>query len=192
MTPMLIGLAGPIGAGKSSVAAHLHLEHGWHPALAFADPIKDGLCAMFSISREQLEQMKRPNADLAPGVPTRQALQTLGTEWGRSLSNDLWVEAMRRRINKLLLWQTIPGIVIDDVRFENEASFIRAHGGIVIHMRNGEPKFPRCAHISEQPLAIHDDDFVLANDGTTNDLFRKVDRLLARLSGFAPARRAGA
>lgn len=187
MTPILIGLAGPMGVGKSSVAAHLHLERGWHPPVAFADPLKDGICAMFGITREQLEQIKRAEQELVPGVPLRRALQTLGTEWGRSLSGDIWVEAMRKRINRLVLWQELPGIVIDDVRFENEAAFIRAHGGIVIHVRNGDPTFPRNSHVSEKPLAIADNDLVIDNIGTTNDLYRQVDKLMARISGFAMA-----
>lgn len=193
MTPMLIGLAGPMGAGKSSIAAHLHLEHGWHPPVAFADPLKDGICSMFGITREQLEQIKRAEGDLVSGVPMRRALQTLGTEWGRSLSGDIWVEAMRKRINRLMLWQELPGIVIDDVRFENEAAFIRSHHGIVIHVRNGEARFPRNSHVSEKPLEVQDNDLTIDNIGTTNDLFRKVDNLMARISGFAqayPARRA--
>lgn len=187
MTPILIGLAGPMGVGKSSVAAHLHLERGWHPPVAFADPLKDGICAMFGITREQLEQIKRAELELVPGVPLRRALQTLGTEWGRSLSGDIWVEAMRKRINRLVLWQELPGIVIDDVRFENEAAFIRAHGGIVIHVRNGDPAFPRNSHVSEKPLAIADNDLVIDNIGTTNELYRQVDKLMARISGCAMA-----
>lgn len=193
MTPILIGLAGPIGSGKSSVATHLHLEHGWHAPVAFADPMKDGICAMFGMTRPQLEEIKRAEKDLVSGVPMRRALQTLGTEWGRSLHADLWVEAMRKRINQLMLWEEIPGIAIDDVRFENEATFIRAHGGILIHVRNGDPRFPRNSHVSEKPLAIADNDLVIENTGTTNDLFRRVDKLMARISGFAmayPAREA--
>lgn len=186
MTPMLVGLAGPIGSGKSSVATHLHLEHGWHAPVAFADPLKDGICAMFGITREQLEQIKRAELELVPGVPLRRALQTLGTEWGRSLSGDIWVEAMRKRINRLVLWQELPGIVIDDVRFENEAAFIRANHGIVIHVYNDAPRLAD-GHISEHSLNIADNDLTLANVGTTNDLFRSVDKLMARVSGFSQA-----
>lgn len=187
MTPMLIGLAGPIGVGKSSVAAHLLMEHGWHPPIAFADPLKDGLCTMFGMTRAQLEQVKRADGELVAGVPVRKAMQTLGTEWGRSLHGDIWVEAMRKRVNQLMLWQELPGIVIDDVRFENEASFIRANHGIVIHVTNDAPRFPRAAHVSEQPLHVCDYDLTLCNVGTTNDLFRAVDKLMARISGFSQA-----
>ena len=58
---------------------------------------------------------------------------------------------------------------------------------------NGDPRFPRNSHVSEKPLAIADNDLVIENTGTTNDLFRRVDNLMARISGFAmayPAREA--
>jgi len=186
MTPMLIGLAGPMGVGKSSVAAHLHLERGWHTPIAFADPLKDGLCSMFGMTRAQLEQVKRMDGELVNGVSIRKAMQTLGTEWGRALHGDIWVEAMRKRVNQLMLWQELPGIVIDDVRFENEAAFIRANHGIVIHVHNDAPRLAD-GHVSERSLNIADNDLTLANVGTTNDLFRSVDKLMARVSGFSQA-----
>lgn len=186
-TPLLIGLAGPMGAGKSSIASHLHLEHGWHSPIAFADPLKNGICAMFGMTREQLENWKRSELEMVPGVTVRRALQTLGTEWGRSLHPDLWVLAMKQQINKLVLWSELPGIVIDDVRFENEAQFIREHGGIVIHVRSGDLKAPRNVHASEQPLRVADNDLTINNNGTVNELHRQVDNLMARISGFSRA-----
>jgi len=177
MTPLLIGLAGSMGVGKSTISSHLCLEHGWQ-SLAFADPLKNGLCAMFDLTREQLEQMKRAGHEIAPGVTARKAMQTLGTEWGRELNQDIWVLALRKQINKLTLWSDLPGIVIDDVRMENEAALIREYGGVVIHVRNGDATAAGDAHLSEQRLHIADNDLTIDNTGSLPALYTMVDHKL--------------
>lgn len=177
MTPLLVGLAGSMGTGKSTISSHLRLEHGWQ-SLAFADPLKNGLCAMFDITREQLEQQKRAGHEIVPGVTARKAMQTLGTEWGRELNQDIWVLALRKQINKLTLWSDLPGIVVDDVRMENEAALIREYGGVVIHVRNGDANAAGDAHLSEQCLHIADNDLTIDNSGSLSDLYAIVERKL--------------
>lgn len=84
----------------------------------------------------------------------RFALQTLGTEWGRKCYPQVWVEYALRVAKNLLsngslrynqktgLYETdkddgreTRGIVISDVRFQNEVSGIQKGGGKVIRIR---------------------------------------------------------
>jgi hypothetical protein len=57
----------------------------------------------------------------------RYALQTLGTEWGRSCYENVWADFTVRRAIELVN----PLVVITDCRFVNEARAVRVAGGEV-------------------------------------------------------------
>jgi hypothetical protein len=101
-------------------------------------------------------------------VTPRLALQTLGTEWGRTLSKDVWVRLALREIEESdrTLW------VIPDVRFKNEMGAIREmEGGHVLRLTRGEQQY---AHASEAEMAeIPDDffDYLVNNKGTKAALY---------------------
>jgi hypothetical protein len=61
------------------------------------------------------------------GLTPRYALQTLGTEWGRALRDDVWVQYGIHRAQNL----GADFAVISDCRFPNEAALIREAGGEV-------------------------------------------------------------
>lgn len=66
------------------------------------------------------------------GHTPRYAMQTIGTEWGRGIIGDsLWVNAWRSTLPK-------GNIVVDDVRFENEADAVRELGGVVVRIVRGD------------------------------------------------------
>lgn len=60
-------------------------------------------------------------------------------------------------------------VVIKDVRYENEASFVRKHGGRIWHLvRDNAQKVN--AHSSELGIKIKDNDVVINNNGTLQQL----------------------
>lgn len=61
----------------------------------------------------------------------RLALQTLGTEWGRRLYEDVWVDYLFSEIDRLGLRR----VCISDVRFPNEVRRIRQHNGLVLRLK---------------------------------------------------------
>ena len=85
----------------------------------------------------------------------RKALQMLGTEWGRSLYPDTWVDYTLRIADRIIKegdlydaktgpiarwWDgpessTTRGIIIPDARFLNEIKKIKAYGGVVIKLQ---------------------------------------------------------
>ena len=80
----------------------------------------------FGLIREQLwGDEKETPLDFLGGKTPRQAMQTLGTEWGRNLIYDgIWLHAWERAFNKC----STP-VVVDDLRFINEAEMIKRLGG---------------------------------------------------------------
>lgn len=150
---MLIGLHGRKRVGKDTIADILCSRYGYS-RLSFAGPIKDGLVCMFGIKRAQFEgaQKEQPLAQI--GVSPRRLMQTLGTEWGRTLVRaDLWIRLAEQSLQRMKLFTK--DIVITDTRYEDEASWIRGIGGAVWHIHRQVPKnVSELPHSSEQGLAI--------------------------------------
>ena len=76
-------------------------------------------------------------------------MQTLGTEWGReTIDQDIWVNSVRRMLTKSFFSEYTP-VIIDDLRFENEAKMVREMGGEVweIDRKNFAPESDE--HVSE-------------------------------------------
>lgn len=174
----LIGLAGRARTGKSTVAALLS-HHGFLH-YAFADPIRRGVRAMLNLSHEQLYgERKEAPIDWLDGITPRRLMQTLGTEWGRDCAHrDVWVRLAQRE------WQNVrdsytgcPGLVISDVRFENEAKWIREAGGQVWHVLRGVAPAVEC-HRTEDGIAFCAGDEWIDNNGTFKALADCVAALL--------------
>lgn len=101
----------------------------------------------------------------ALGVSPRHMMQTLGTEWGRDLINrDIWITMAKHR-----LLQAGEGMVIPDVRFNDEAAWIRKAGGRVVHLLRNSVT-PVKEHSSEAGVTILPEDLVLLNNGSLEDL----------------------
>jgi hypothetical protein len=181
---ILIGLTGAAGAGKNTIAELLVTEHGFD-AISFAEPIYAGLSAMLDIDQEDLERRDAKETPIGwLGRSPRELLQELGTGWGRErVHADLWVRVMERRLTMLRrAGVELNRLVITDVRFENEAAYVRAGRGVIWQVVRG-PSTAR-AHVSEAGLAAHWIDQVIPNTGTPEDLralvaFR-VERLIER------------
>ena len=132
----LIGLTGPAGAGKDTVAAILAREYDFM-RMSFASPIKDALVALFGLDRAQLTGAAKEATVDWIGKSPRQLMQTLGTEWGRQLvRDDLWIRHAERRLQ--YYHQISSRVVITDVRFENEAAWLRRRGGHLWHVLRNE------------------------------------------------------
>lgn len=189
MTTLLLGIAGPARGGKTTVADHLRDEFDFH-TYAFAEPMKRMLSQLLGLTAEQLEQHKDTVLPWL-GFSPRHLLQTLGTEWGReALHPDFWIRIATDRIRWLENYESSPlRIVIGDVRYENEAAFIRRQGGFLIHVRRNDAT-PVRAHTSESGIEIQDNDFVLENNGTLAELHDSVSALLHRIAARLAAKEA--
>ncbi|WP_122614156.1 deoxynucleotide monophosphate kinase [Pseudomonas viridiflava] len=70
--------------------------------------------------------------------------------------------------------------VIKDIRYENEASFWRNHNGVIWHItRNSAPKVHQ--HSSENGINFMPGDKLIQNDGTLDELRKKVNQAWIRV-----------
>lgn len=128
---MIIGLTGKKQSGKTTAADYLN-ENFDFAMRSFADPLKGMAFILLDecgLGSNDIHDKEAPLPKL--GVSYRKLLQSLGTEWGRNLVPDLWVICAE---NDLKHYTPSTSLVYDDVRFENEADFIRAKGGLVVHI----------------------------------------------------------
>ena len=168
----LIGITGRARSGKDTVANFIVAAVGGYQ-YSFADPIRAMLAPLGVDMSDPYWQARKEEPIPALGVSPRRMMQTLGTEWGRQLINpDLWLIMAHQR-----LLQSGPGMVISDVRFDNEAAWIRKHGGRIIHVVRPDTKAVE-AHASEDGIEVQDTDARLFNSGTLEELQLSVRELL--------------
>lgn len=189
-TPLIIGLCGPAGSGKDTVRSFLEHKHEF-AGLAFAEPIRAMVrelltsngCSDEYITNRELQEAEIPGL----GVSARHMMQTLG-DWGRSLHPDFWMRMAATRTADLR-GQGYRHIVASDVRFANEAEWVRAQGG-EIWMLERPGLAPVRKHVSE--CVQFRVDQVLRNDGSLAKLEHTALDALASAKRFARAGREAA
>lgn len=171
----LIGIAGHKQAGKSTLAGFLSRTLGI-PQDSFAAPIRRAVADILGISPEVLELRKETPVEWLGGKTPREMMQTMGTEWGRTMvHHELWIRSLIHR-------KAGDGVIIGDVRFPNEAHAILTNGGIVLRVtRPGHQSDDR--HSSEDPLPDRLVSHEIENDGPPADMFQ---RALSFIQGGGP------
>jgi len=185
---MLIGVVGLIGSGKDTVSKRLEQKHGFRRD-SFAKSLKDAVSAMFNWDREMLEgngdnsRQWREQPDkfwskkFGKTVTPRWVLQHFGTEVMRQHMHDaIWIDSCLSRYDG-------KPTVISDTRFQNELKTIKENKGQIILVKRGElptreQMQDKGAHKSEWDWMGWNFDHVIDNDGTKEDLYKKVDDLI--------------
>lgn len=179
----LIGIHGPLDGGKDTVANYLQAKFpDTFARYAFAKPIKEACQVMFNFTQNQLEDRKlKEEVDSFWGFSPRKAMQLLGTEYGRNmLREDLWVKRAEAEITKN--WSDGRGTIITDVRFENEAEWLRGQECALLiylvapHVNKSETRYQ---HASEAGISRADTDRVVINDKALGfkPLFEQLDKI---------------
>jgi hypothetical protein len=176
---LLIGLAGPARCGKST-AQRIFAERFGLARINFADPIKEGLGAMLDLDVHALDGAAKETPLPGLGKSPRELMQTLGTEWGRhQCGSEFWIRVAQRRLAMLedIEDECFQGAVFSDVRFEEEAAWIRAQGGQVIHLTRTDAA-PVRGHASEAGVARAPNDAIVCNDVDLDDLDDRLTQLI--------------
>jgi len=170
--PRLIGLYSPApGCGKTT-AANLFIEH---ERVSFAAPLKRAVWRLLDeLGISGFHFVYEDKEAIIPGigVSARHMMQTLGTEWGRAcIHPDFWVMIARAETQRIMA--TGGSVVIDDVRFANEAAMIRDLGGELWRIERLGIGYDG-DHSSEGGLKDITPDRVIVNDGTLVQLKEKI------------------
>lgn len=167
--PKLIGLHGPARSGKDTVGQMLKDSFGVSTVF-FAEPLKESARVMLGLSDEELYGDLKETVLPWLGKSPRQILQTLGTDWGRTMVNpDIWLILARRKIEAL--FEQGKSVAITDVRFENEADLVREMGGTMWHIYRKDRRSVE-RHASEAGIEFCWDmgDIRIDNNGTLEEL----------------------
>ncbi len=181
---MIIGISGRAGAGKDTVGNFLVKNHCFEK-IALAHPMKVFCAQLFGWGYDELYGKLKEVPDIH-GVIPRYAFQTLGTEWGRELYEDVWAEYAMKEARKRLAYFKADGVCICDVRFKNERSAIQKAGGkvwrIVREDQNRGLVGAAAQHVSETELTDDPEgyDKVL---NTSYASLEQTEALVARIIG---------
>lgn len=203
MTPKLyVGICGHAGSGKDTLAVmladHLHLLQHKVLTRALADPMKEICQRVYRFTDEQLWGPSEKRAEAHPtlrqpdGSPLtpRVALQLLGTEWGRRCCEDTWVRLL---VEETREQGTYDVVIITDVRFRNEADYLRRYDGRIVRINRpgatGAVPGGVVGHVSELEQDTVAGDYGVVNDGSLRDLSTRAYEIALALHEDAVALR---
>jgi hypothetical protein len=179
---IVVGISGKAGHGKDSCAnfikSLLYEKFGDQincQYLSFATKLKELVREMFDLSFDQVYDVEQKETPLSRfgGATPRQILQRFGTEFGRSIWNDIWVthyaDALEdlRKVYPEGLFNTF--VFTTDLRFRNEFEYLKSKKDFPVFLiRVVRPGFSivENAHASETDLdGITDWDYtIVANN----------------------------
>lgn len=195
-----VGICGRMGSGKDTAAKFL-IQNGY-TRIAFADSLREialrldpiviashGKKGGISGARElQVTWMNRLSKLVASvgwdeakkSSDVRTFLQILGTEVCRSIDPDCWVKMADRKVQELIGFNAAMGIpepkfVFTDVRFTNEADYIKKNGGLIVFIhRQQNLDETLLSHTSESFDGRKYADHIIDNNGTLEDLESEI------------------
>jgi dephospho-CoA kinase len=178
-----IALTGKLRAGKDELAHHLYIRHGFDK-VAFGDA------------------MKRCAHEAFPWVSEFSKPRSLYQNYAqamRQIDPDVWINHAERAVKgavafRVALGAEQIGIVLTDVRQENEVAWCRENGFTLIRVTAPDEDRIARAKIAgddfteadlEHETESHIDgfavDYEIHNDGSLDDLKRKVDEIMEEI-----------
>lgn len=160
----IIAFAGAGNTGKNTAAAAL--SHFWQTEeLAFSTPLYEMAAIALNCSIEDVDTLKRKGE-----YNTRSLLENLGDTLRKTLRHDILIIHVVEALRALEDSQDTPALaVITDLRTEEEASWVRAMQGLVIHVTRPE-EASSSTHKTNRPLTLAQDDGYIINAGSKEDL----------------------
>ena len=139
-SPILLGLVGPSGAGKTVVTRHLAKKHGFVGCHA-GYPVKAALQHGFDLSPDQVHgSAKGDPAQELGGATPKMVLDHVGEAVAKHAPQ---ATALKLRKKLAEMAASHPRVVVDGVRQQAEADTIRAHGGHIVRVNPDDPPNPK-------------------------------------------------
>lgn len=171
---MIIGLTGPYLAGKSTIAKALWDHHDFIQG-HFTQKGKEVIADIYDLSYEQLYGSAKEIIDPRYNLTPRFIMENFMTNVCRNIFDDTWVYCLERK------WIALdrPNMVIDDLRFPNEAAWIAQHAGMIIEVRRNGCEYtsvPANAGLAAPFAAI-----AIENNGSIEDLMKGLELFIKGL-----------
>lgn len=189
LLPIIIGIVGQRGTGKSLATDYLCDRYLRISTLAFADPIRE-IGETFGFTNEEVygDQAQKERKNAFWKVSFRDFATRVGTELFRDTlpvylptMSNCWVRLAEQKIRDMSYSPTDRSIVIiSDVRFPDEAASIRCMGGYLIQIKR-DTRFSadkHSKHTSETQQQKITADFRVNNNSTKEHLYRQLDACL--------------
>ncbi len=157
-----IAFVGRMRSGKDECANYLVDKYGYRQD-ALANPIKKIAYEQFGVTKEH------PKG--------RVVLQVLGTEVGRYIDENFWIDKLLKSIKDMSY------ITISDVRFINEGKRLEENGFTLCRInatdktRKSRGVLLNETHASEREIDDIHCDYEVENDGTLEELYAQLDFL---------------
>ena len=173
----LLGFTGKPNSGKSTAARYISEKHGI-PWINVGDSIKEMLGAYYRCRGLQEKEIARrlhgdlkeqPDHNLGGKTP-RHAMQSRGKECRDLISPFLFVDCWADRVAA-----AGGSAVADGMRHADEMGAFKKLDGILVHIVRPVGSI-ESDHIAEQ-LQLKPDTTIV-NDGTIDDLLKKIDQLI--------------
>jgi len=173
-----VGLVGKMRAGKDEVAKYLWLDHGFEYPLAFGNALKRFAHEIFP--------------DVPKNPKPRELYQFMNVM--RDFDEDVWVKHLNQSYESDISYRQTKGVVVSDARQENEIKWLKDNGFTLVKVEASEALRKQRAkregddvtgeqfeHRTEQFVDNVAVDYIIVNDGTLDELYRKVDEVMAKI-----------
>lgn len=179
--PPIVAFFGHKTAGKSEAAGilfSLGFDQNW-TICPLMEKAKDMLAELGLDERQLYGDLKEvPDFEVLGGKTPRQALETLGTQWGQEMIGaDIWVRSWMRYV------PTDRPLIVDDLRFPHEAKALKDIGATLVRIDRPGTAPQGLPHASERFIDQIEPDLAILNNGSLDALHDEVETLYNSITG---------
>lgn len=168
----IIGLLGRSRTGKDTIANYLCEKYPSYTNVKLSLPLKKGVCELYGFTMEQVESSSKDITDERWLKSPRETIQSLTEYMMQYMGTDFFT---RRLYNMYDNGELSENIIITDIRYEHDIYEIKKRNGIVIKV---ERPLNNTSHKYESNIDNLKGDITIVNDGTLEDLYNKINRIL--------------